>query len=101
MYFLVRPLFIVLSIKSGVEERRILKFTSVDNRHILTAGVHKFQATKSCTMAFNICGPSIWDLFRVAFSPLHFWKIVHPYFTVKHTSERALGPHLFLQGGFR
>jgi len=72
MYFLVRPLFVVLSIKAGVEERPILKVTSVDNRHILTAGVHKFQATKSCTVAFNICGPSVWHLFRVTFSSLEF-----------------------------
>jgi hypothetical protein len=33
MYFLVLPLFIVPSIKAGVEERRILKCTSRDNRH--------------------------------------------------------------------
>jgi hypothetical protein len=54
MYFLVRPLFIVPSVKAGVEERRILECASMDNRRKLTAGVHKFQATKSCTVAFNI-----------------------------------------------
>jgi len=33
MYFFVLLLFIVLFIKAGVEERRLLKCTSTDNRH--------------------------------------------------------------------
>lgn len=42
------------------------------------------MATKFCTVASNICGPSVWLLSVTLLAPrilrrlLDFWKIVHP-----------------------
>ena len=50
--------------------------------HIFTAGVHKFLATLSCTLALNIFGSSVWNIFHfdilvewVLMCPLHLCKI--------------------------